>query len=92
VSTYKSLIPFVANTILPKLINHKIWEYPQLWEGFVRLARVIAPASYGALLQLPKDQLKDVVERQPGIKSGLKTFLAGRPAARGALIEVSFEI
>ena len=88
VTTYKSLIPFVANTVLPKLINKKIWEMPQLWEGFVRLARIISPASYGALLQLPKEQLKDVVEKQPAIRSGLKTFLAGKPAARGALTEV----
>ncbi len=88
VTTYKSLIPFIANNVLPKLVSKKIWETPQLWDGFVRLAKMIAPASYGSLLQLPKEWLRDVVERQPAVKQGLKGFLAGKPQARGALIEV----
>jgi symplekin len=91
VTTYKSLIPFVANTVLPKLVGKKIWTMPQpqLWDGFIRLARLIAPASYGVLLQLPKEVLKDVLERQPGMKPGLKSFLAGKQGARGVLVEVS---
>jgi len=88
VTTYKSLIPFIANNVLPKLVAKKIWETPQLWDGFVRLAKMIAPASYGSLLQLPKDWLRDVVEKQPALKQGLRGFLAGRPQARGALYEV----
>ncbi|WVR08835.1 hypothetical protein IAU60_005893 [Kwoniella sp. DSM 27419] len=89
VTTYKSLIPFVANHILPKLVAKKIWETPPLWEGFVRLARVIAPASYGVLLQLPKDQLRDVVKKQPALKGGLQGFLANKPGSKAALAEVS---
>lgn len=88
VTTYKSLVPFVANNILPKLVAKKIWETPQLWDGFVRLAKLIAPASFGALLQLPKEWLKDVVEKQPTLKTGLKTFLASKPQAKGALAEI----
>jgi len=88
VTTYKSLIPFIANNVLPKLVAKKIWETPQLWDGFVRLAKMIAPASYGSLLQLPKDWVRDVVEKQPALKQGLRGFLAGRPQARGALYEV----
>ena len=88
VRTYKSLIPFIANNVLPKLVSKKVWETPQLWDGFVMLAKMIAPASYGSLLQLPKEWLKDVVEKQPVVKQGLKGFLAGKPQARGALVEV----
>ena len=88
VNTYKSLIPFIANTVLPKLVAKKIWETPQLWDGFMILAKRIAPASYGSLLRLPMPWLKDVVERQPALKQGLRGFLAGKPQARGALAEV----
>jgi symplekin len=88
VSTYKSLVPFVANSVLPKLVAKKIWTAPKLWDGFVRLAKLIAPASFGVLLQLPKEWLRDVVERQPALKSGLKGFLASKPQAKGALAEV----
>ena len=89
VTTYKSLIPFIANTVLPKLISKRIWEVPQLWDGFMRLARLLGPASYGALVQLGKEQLKEVVEKQPALRTGLKTFLGNRPGAKGAWAEVS---
>ena len=89
VTPYKSLIPFIANNVLPKLVAKRIWETPQLWDGFVRLAKMIAPASYGSLLQLPKEWLKDVVERQPAVKQGLRGFLQGKPQARGVMAEVS---
>jgi symplekin len=46
-----------------------------LWEGFIRCAKIIAPASYAALLQLPKDQLRDVVDKQPSLKSGLREHI-----------------
>ena len=91
VSTYKSLIPFIANNILPKLVTKRIWEQPPLWDGFVRLAKMIAPASFGSLLQLPRDWLKDVCERQPTLKSGLKAFLAGK-GQRNAIAEVSCNV
>ena len=87
-STYKSLIPFIANNVLSKLVGKRIWETPQLWDGFVLLAKKIAPASYGSLLQLPKEQLRDVVERQPALRVGLKGFLAGKPEARRGLLGV----
>ncbi|ODN76924.1 hypothetical protein L202_05498 [Cryptococcus amylolentus CBS 6039] len=87
-NTYKSLAPFIANHILPKLVAKKIWENGQLWDGFVMLAKRIAPASYGALLQLPKEQLREVVGKQPSMKAGLKNFLASKPGSKGALLEI----
>jgi len=72
VTTYKSLIGFVSTTLFSRLITKKIWTNPPLWEGFIRCAKIIAPASFGALLQLPKEQLKDVVDKQPSLKSGLR--------------------
>ena len=87
-TTYKSLIPFIANNILPKLILKKVWEQAPLWDGFVLLAKMIAPASFGSLLQLPKEWLKDVLNRQASLKQGLKTFLANK-GQRAAIAEVS---
>lgn len=40
-------------------------------------AKRIAPASYNALLQLPKDQLRNLVEAQPTLKTGLLEFVLG---------------
>lgn len=36
---------------------------------------MIAPASFGALLQLPKDQLRELVDKQPSLKSGLRDYV-----------------
>ena len=88
VTTYKSLIPFIANNILPKLVSKKIWEQGPLWDGFVKLSKMIAPASFGSLLQLPKESLKNVLEREPKLRTGLKGYLAGKGQQR-ALLEVS---
>ncbi|KAG7093905.1 hypothetical protein E1B28_007543 [Marasmius oreades] len=75
VTTYKSLVKFVSTTLLSRLITKKIWTNPPLWEGFIRCAKVIAPQSFGALLQLPKDQLRELVDKQPSLKAGLREFV-----------------
>ncbi|SCZ93130.1 BZ3500_MvSof-1268-A1-R1_Chr6-2g08480 [Microbotryum saponariae] len=73
VSTYKSaLSPFISSTLLVKLINKQVWQSPPVWEGFIRLAKVVQPGSFKALLLLPREQLEDVVRRQAGLKEGLR--------------------
>ncbi|CDZ97637.1 mRNA cleavage and polyadenylation factor II complex, subunit PTA1 [Phaffia rhodozyma] len=77
VRTYKSLTGFVSTSLLSRLITKKIWTSPQPWEGFFRCARVLGMASYGALLQLPREQLKEIVSRPDGkaLKAGLRDFV-----------------
>lgn len=36
---------------------------------------MIAPASFGALLQLPKEQLRELVDKQPSLKAGLRDYV-----------------
>ncbi|KAN0061974.1 hypothetical protein ACQY0O_005969 [Thecaphora frezii] len=71
VSTYKSLSGYVSENLLSKLITKKIWQNPPLWDGFIICAKLTAPSSFGALTQLPEEQLHEVV-RQPVLKTGLK--------------------
>ena len=77
VQTYKSLTPFVATNLLSRLITKKIWTSPQLWEGFIRVSKITGSASYGALLQLPREQLKEIVSRDDGkaVKAGLREYI-----------------
>ncbi|TFY52822.1 hypothetical protein EVG20_g10386, partial [Dentipellis fragilis] len=91
VTTYKSLVGFVSTTLLSRLITKKIWMNPPLWEGFIRCAKVIAPASFGALLQLPKDQLRELVDKQPSLKSGLREYVmkkAGNKARVAGYLDI----
>ncbi|CCM02435.1 uncharacterized protein FIBRA_04534 [Fibroporia radiculosa] len=91
VTTYRSLVGFVSTTLLSRLITKKIWTNPPLWEGFIRCAKLIAPASFGALLQLPKDQLRELVDKQPSLKAGLRDHVmkkAGNKARVAGLLEI----
>ena len=82
IQTYKSLIGFVSTTLLSRLITKKIWQVQKLWEGFIRCAKLIAPASFGALLQLPKEQLRELIEQEPSLKAGLRNFVIQRAGNR----------
>ena len=75
VTTYRSLRGFVSTTLLSRLITKKIWTNPPLWEGFIRCAKLIAPQSFGALLQLPKEQLREVVEKQRTLEAELRAHV-----------------
>ena len=84
----------MSTTLLTRLITKKIWTNPPLWEGFIRCAKVIAPASYGALLQLPKDQLRELADKQPSLKGGLREYVmkkAGDKARVGGLLDIFSE-
>ncbi|KAF8518981.1 Symplekin tight junction protein C terminal-domain-containing protein [Hysterangium stoloniferum] len=92
VQTYKSLVGFVSTTLLSRLITKKIWTNESLWKGFIHCAKAIAPASFGALLQLPKDQLREIVDKQPGLKTGLREFLIKKAAGNKARVANYLEI
>ncbi|KAI0322800.1 Symplekin tight junction protein C terminal-domain-containing protein [Amylostereum chailletii] len=79
VTTYKSLVGFVSTTLLSRLITKKIWTNAPLWNGFILCATLIAPASFGALLQLPKEQLRELVNKQPKLKTSLREFVMKKP-------------
>lgn len=84
VTTYKSLQPFVSTTLLSRLIGKKIWEVGPLWEGFIRLVKAIAPNSFAALLQLPREQLREVVQKQPSLREPLREYVTKKGSTNNA--------
>ena len=91
VKTYKSLTGFVSTTLLSRLITKKIWTTPPLWEGFIRCAEIVKPASFPVLLQLPKDQLREIVTKQPLLRVPLREFVqsrGGNPARAAVYLEI----
>lgn len=64
----KALVGFVTTTLMPRLVAKKIWTTPQLWDGFIRISKMMAPLSLPALLALPRPQLKELVDKQPTLK------------------------
>ncbi|KAK4701540.1 symplekin, partial [Phenoliferia sp. Uapishka_3] len=91
VTTYKTLVPFVSTTLLSRLIQKKVWTTAPLWAGFIRCAVATQPHSFGALLLLPKEQLLDVVTKQPLLKEPLREYAlkkAGNTNRMAAALEV----
>lgn len=84
VSTYKSLSGYVARNLLSRLITKKIWLNGPLWDGFILCAKQTAPSSFGALIQLPREQLREVVGRQPELRTGLVEYLTGKAGGNRA--------
>ncbi|GAA5942275.1 hypothetical protein JCM10213_004118 [Rhodosporidiobolus nylandii] len=84
VTTYKSLQPFVSTTLLSRLIAKKVWTVGPLWEGFIRLAKAIAPNSFAALLQLPKEQLSELVAKQPSMRAPMREYVLKKGGANNA--------
>ncbi|BGO91177.1 hypothetical protein NBRC10512_005729 [Rhodotorula toruloides] len=91
VTTYKSLQPFVSTTLLSRLITKKIWTVGPLWEGFIRLAKAIAPNSFAALLQLPKEQLAELVQKQPTMREPLRDYVVKKGGANNARMAAVLE-
>jgi symplekin len=96
VKTYNSLKGFVSTTLLSRLITKKIWTIPRLWEGFMRCAEIVSPQSLQVLLQLPKEQLRDLVTKQPRLRGSLREFVqqkkGNNPARAAAYLEIIGEV
>ncbi|ORY07315.1 hypothetical protein K493DRAFT_310239 [Basidiobolus meristosporus CBS 931.73] len=74
VSLHKNLAGFI-NSLLSRLITKKIWNSPKLWDGFIRCCKLTQPASFTVLIQLPKNQLQDVLLKCDSLKEPLKKYI-----------------
>ncbi|KAI3625192.1 hypothetical protein CBS9595_000553 [Malassezia furfur] len=91
IKSFRSLASYVSTSLLSRLAKKEIWTEPRLWDGFALCASLTAPTSFGALLQLPRAQLEQVVQKQPSIRDPLRDYLiykAGGPARHAALLEM----
>ncbi|CAO1637381.1 unnamed protein product [Sympodiomycopsis kandeliae] len=81
VSTYKSLSGYVSSNLLSRLIVKKIWQNKLLWDGFILCLEQLLPNSFNALLQLPQEQLLQVLKKKPKLKDGLRQYLERKVGA-----------
>ena len=70
VTMYPKLTAFVL-IMMQRLIGKQIWKFPKVWEGFIKCCQRIKPVSHQLLLQLPKEQLKEVLSTAPDLKDYL---------------------
>lgn len=69
-TTYPCLIAFIMN-ILQRLIQKKVWHQKKQWEGFIKCCQKTKPNSFQVLLQLPPEQLEDVLYQCPEMRKSL---------------------
>lgn len=58
------LAGFVTN-LLQRLIVRQVWKQKVVWDGFIKCAQRLTPASLGILIQLPAAQLQDALNICP---------------------------
>lgn len=75
-TTYPRLISFIMN-ILQKLIVKKVWHQKKQWEGFIKCCQKTKPNSFHVLLQLPPEQLEDVLYQCPEMRKSLLDHVLG---------------
>ena len=68
---HPSLIGFVMNNILQRLIVKQVWKEPKAWDGFIRCCERTVPQSYAVILQLPPAQLQLLLESATNIREPL---------------------
>lgn len=73
VQVYKNLTGFVMS-LLSKLIQRKVWNDPKLWDGFIKCCERTQPQSFKILVNLPRQQLKDVITRVPAMEKPVREF------------------
>ncbi|KAL5463371.1 hypothetical protein EMCRGX_G032264, partial [Ephydatia muelleri] len=71
---YPRLLNFVM-TILNKLITKQVWKEPKVWQGFIKCCEVTKPQSFPVLLQLPTQQLKNILETSSVLNEALRNYL-----------------
>jgi len=69
-TTFPRLIAFIMN-ILQRLILKKVWHQKTQWEGFIKCCQKTKPNSFQVLLQLPPEQLEDVLYQCPEMRKSL---------------------
>jgi symplekin len=79
VNLYRNLTNFICTNILTQLIVKKVWTMPKLWEGFIRCLKITLPQSLNVILQLPFQQLKEVLTKVPDLKEPLKSHIKQLP-------------
>lgn len=73
-ATYPRLIGFIMN-ILQRLIVKKVWHQKTQWEGFIKCCQKTKPNSFEVLLQLPPEQLEDVLNQCPEMRTPLLDYV-----------------
>jgi len=62
----------------------------------MRCANLVSPQSLQVLLQLPKEQLRDLLTKHPSLRGSLREFVqqkkSGNPARAAAYLEIIGEV
>ena len=71
---FPRLLSFIIN-ILQSLITKEVWKHRKVWEGFIKCCEKTFPNSFTVLLQLPVQQLKEVIRDAPKLHQNVKSHI-----------------
>mgnify|MGYP001042128748 CR=1 FL=1 len=80
ISAFPKMMGFIMG-ILSRLITKQIWNDKRLWKGFMKCLKMTQPHSCPVVLQLPPQQIEDVLKKMPGLKAPLIQYHEQNPSA-----------
>ncbi|KAJ1981336.1 hypothetical protein H4R33_005269 [Dimargaris cristalligena] len=78
VTMYKSLTNYIVN-LLSVMLQKRVWTSPTMWVGFLECCKATLPSSCEVLLQLPKLQLTDALQKYPDLRAPLLEYIHSIP-------------
>lgn len=80
---YNRLIGLVMN-ILQRLIGREVWLHKRVWQGFIKCCQRTVPNSCPVMLQLPADQLQQLLSTAAELRNSLLDYVAALSEAQRA--------
>ncbi|KAI9018296.1 Symplekin tight junction protein C terminal-domain-containing protein [Hyaloraphidium curvatum] len=81
VTLHKGMIGFLQS-ILTRLINKRIWQNKQLWEGFIRACKMTQPQSSQVILQLPRPQMEEILAKHLELRKAVAGYIQQLPPSQ----------
>lgn len=67
--------------LLARLVGKEIWrDQPKLWEGFIRCVKTLGSSAHAAMIQLPPEQLGQVLVAIPEMRDAFLIYLKQQSA------------
>jgi len=77
VLAWPQLKPYVMGpNVMVRLAQRRVWEHKNLWLGCVKCIQMTSALAYPFVLQLPSEQLADVLARIPDMTVPLREYAA----------------
>ncbi|KAL7676559.1 hypothetical protein ACOME3_002811 [Neoechinorhynchus agilis] len=75
INTNQHLIKDIMTLLDSFIVEKRLWEYPKLWEGFIKCCQICQPHSIPLLFRIPTTELARILQKEKNLAVGLWAYL-----------------